>query len=60
MIAFEPDHETHHSVHDPRFVLMCLTNEDYVADWKVGVDGGKDFWVRAELFLAKRKRGEVS
>ncbi|KAJ7255956.1 hypothetical protein C8J57DRAFT_1517678 [Mycena rebaudengoi] len=59
MSPFAPGLEAHHSVDDPRFVLMCLTNEDYVADWKVGDDGGKDFWVRAELFVAKRKRGEV-
>ncbi|KAJ7213763.1 hypothetical protein C8J57DRAFT_1517713 [Mycena rebaudengoi] len=38
---------------------MCLPNEHYVEDWKVGVEGGEDFWVRAELFIAKRKRGEI-
>ncbi|KAJ7213795.1 hypothetical protein C8J57DRAFT_1483330 [Mycena rebaudengoi] len=56
---FEPDNETHHSVDDLRFVLMWLSNDEYIEDWKVGVDGGKDFWVREELFVAKRKRGEI-
>ncbi|KAJ7256018.1 hypothetical protein C8J57DRAFT_1344966, partial [Mycena rebaudengoi] len=59
MIPFEAGSETHYSVDDPRFVLMWLSNDEYVEDWKVGVDGGKDFWVRAELFVAKRKRGEI-
>ncbi|KAJ7213754.1 hypothetical protein C8J57DRAFT_1096694 [Mycena rebaudengoi] len=59
MSPFERDNETHHSVDDPRFVFMWLSNDEYVEDWKVGVEGGKDFWVRAELFVAKRKRGEI-
>jgi hypothetical protein len=41
---FEPGNETHYSVDDPRFVLMWLSNDEYVEDWKVGVEGGKDFW----------------
>jgi hypothetical protein len=38
---------------------VCLQNQHYVEDWKVGVEGGKDFWVRTEQFAAKRKRGEI-
>ncbi|KAJ7256099.1 hypothetical protein C8J57DRAFT_1517822 [Mycena rebaudengoi] len=59
LIPFEPGNETHHSVDDPRFVLMWLSNDEYTEDWKVGVEGGNDFWIRAELFIAKRKRAEI-
>jgi hypothetical protein len=59
MIPFEPGNETHYSVDDPRFVLMWLSNDEYTEDWKVGVERGRDFWARAELFVAKRKRGEI-
>ncbi|KAJ7256087.1 hypothetical protein C8J57DRAFT_1517809 [Mycena rebaudengoi] len=59
MGPFELSNETRYSVDDPRFVLMWLSNDEYAEDWKVGVEGGRDFWVRAELFIAKRKRGEI-
>ncbi|KAJ7255977.1 hypothetical protein C8J57DRAFT_1186198 [Mycena rebaudengoi] len=59
MSPFDPDNEAHHSVDDPRFVLMWLSNDEYAEDWKVGVEGGKDFWVHAELFVAKWIRGEI-
>ncbi|KAJ7319350.1 hypothetical protein DFH08DRAFT_391013 [Mycena albidolilacea] len=44
---------------DPRFLLMVLSTEDYVVDWKIGVQGGMDFWARADAFVAKRRRGEI-
>ncbi|KAJ7255946.1 hypothetical protein C8J57DRAFT_1651328 [Mycena rebaudengoi] len=56
---FKPGNETDYSVDDLRFVLMRLSNDQYAVDWKVGVDGGKDLWVHAELFVAKRKREEI-
>ncbi|KAJ7256066.1 hypothetical protein C8J57DRAFT_1517788 [Mycena rebaudengoi] len=59
MSSFVPGLEAHHLVDDPRFVLMWLSNDEYAEDWKVGVEGGEYFWVRAELFVAKRKRGEI-
>jgi hypothetical protein len=40
-----------HWVDDPRVVFLRL-NHDYVRDWKSGAAGGRDFWVRAEEFLA--------
>ncbi|KAJ7207794.1 hypothetical protein C8J57DRAFT_1403088 [Mycena rebaudengoi] len=47
-------------VDDPRFVLMALDSDEYMADWRVGANGGQDFWARADRFVAKRKRGEIS
>ncbi|KAJ7255673.1 hypothetical protein C8J57DRAFT_1655223 [Mycena rebaudengoi] len=47
-------------VDDPRFVLMALDLDEYVADWRVGSNGGQDFLARADRFVAKRKRGEIS
>ncbi|KAJ7241654.1 hypothetical protein C8J57DRAFT_91518 [Mycena rebaudengoi] len=44
---------------DPRFVLMGLNSEEYVADWVAGATGRQDFWVRAEKFISKRKRGKI-
>ncbi|KAJ7879057.1 hypothetical protein B0H14DRAFT_2710387 [Mycena olivaceomarginata] len=43
----------------PRFLTMVLSTEDYVVDWKIGVQGGMDFWARADAFVAKRRRGEI-
>jgi hypothetical protein len=47
-------------VDDLRFVLMALDTDEYVADWRVGANGGQDFWARADRFVTKRKRGEIS
>ncbi|KAJ6481481.1 hypothetical protein C8R47DRAFT_589294 [Mycena vitilis] len=42
-----------------RVVLMRFTVDDnnYARDWKLGVTGGRDFWVRAEglIFLAAKQ-----
>ncbi|KAJ7677801.1 hypothetical protein DFH06DRAFT_1316600 [Mycena polygramma] len=42
---------------DQRVVVLQLDldNDNYVRDWKTGATGGRDFWVRAEEFLAKKK-----
>ncbi|KAJ7917082.1 hypothetical protein B0H13DRAFT_2444602 [Mycena leptocephala] len=44
---------------DPRVVLLRsqldICADDYSQDWKLGVAGGPDFWVRAEEFLAKKR-----
>jgi hypothetical protein len=42
---------------DPRLVL--LGGAGYFTDWVVGTNGGADFWVRVELFVAKKRPGEV-
>lgn len=44
---------------DPRLVLMTMSTLEYVVDWNIGVSGGPDFWTRAEIFIAKRRRGEI-
>ncbi|KAJ6458046.1 hypothetical protein C8R47DRAFT_167150 [Mycena vitilis] len=45
------------TIRDPRFVVMVVPN--YEADWKTGARGGADFWVRAEEFIALKRRGEI-
>ncbi|KAJ6598161.1 hypothetical protein DFH09DRAFT_1271973, partial [Mycena vulgaris] len=45
------------SIADPRFVLMNMIG--WAKDWEVGTQGGKDEWARAELFIAKKRRGEI-
>jgi hypothetical protein len=42
---------------DPRFVVLLWS--DYLADWELGARGGDDFWVQAEEFIAKKRRGEI-
>ncbi|KAJ7621459.1 hypothetical protein FB45DRAFT_141427 [Roridomyces roridus] len=48
---------------DPRFVLMPMTFDEIVKNWESGararVQGGWDFWKRAEAFVEKKRRGEV-
>ncbi|KAJ7259239.1 hypothetical protein C8J57DRAFT_1339848 [Mycena rebaudengoi] len=48
------------STDDLRLVLMCVTSKDAaVADWQAGAGGESDMWTRAEIFIAKRRRGET-
>ncbi|KAJ7256915.1 hypothetical protein C8J57DRAFT_1343335 [Mycena rebaudengoi] len=48
------------STDDLRLVLMCTTRKDEViADWQAGARGESDMWTRAEIFIAKRRRGET-
>ncbi|KAJ7776169.1 hypothetical protein B0H16DRAFT_1879574 [Mycena metata] len=42
---------------DPRVVLMAVPS--YSEDWKIGAEGGDDFWARADTFVARKRRGEV-
>ncbi|KAJ7489138.1 hypothetical protein FB451DRAFT_1223842 [Mycena latifolia] len=46
------------SIDDARF-LYASTSHDDVLDWVIGTRDGVDFWVRAERFVAKRRRGEI-
>jgi hypothetical protein len=32
---------------------------EVIADWTLGAKGGKDFWARTELFIDKRRLGEI-
>ncbi|KAJ7616570.1 hypothetical protein FB45DRAFT_934491 [Roridomyces roridus] len=43
---------------DGRFVHMCCFR--YIKDWHMGALTGNDYWARAEIFIAKRKAGEVN
>ncbi|KAJ7087461.1 hypothetical protein C8R44DRAFT_820131 [Mycena epipterygia] len=42
---------------DPRFVVMC--SSWFFKDWQMGVHVGRDYWSRAEDFIAKRRSGEI-
>ncbi|KAF7303826.1 hypothetical protein MIND_00612400 [Mycena indigotica] len=44
---------------DERY-LVSLFPERYWDDWTNGAFGGEDIWTRAEDFLAKKRRGEIS
>ncbi|KAJ7768957.1 hypothetical protein B0H16DRAFT_1781208 [Mycena metata] len=39
--------------------LVVATYADYYADWEAGARGREDVWVRAEKFVAAKKRGEI-
>lgn len=47
------------SIDDVRFVLTMSEVDYFPADWKAGTQGGQDYWARADIFVAKRRRGEV-
>ncbi|KAJ7488973.1 hypothetical protein FB451DRAFT_681221 [Mycena latifolia] len=55
----EYPHDALPSIDDPRFVAMVLSDDEYESDWLAGTKGGLDFWARAELFIAKKRRGEI-
>ncbi|KAJ7689297.1 hypothetical protein B0H17DRAFT_1202419 [Mycena rosella] len=56
-VGYADDHWI--SIDDTRFVYMMLSDDEYERDWVVGVKGGMDFWARAALFVAKKRRGEI-
>ncbi|KAJ7628262.1 hypothetical protein DFH06DRAFT_1338706 [Mycena polygramma] len=45
------------TIRDQRFVVMVIPDSE--ADWKIGARGGADFWVRAEEFISRKRRGEI-
>ncbi|KAJ7489043.1 hypothetical protein FB451DRAFT_1552954 [Mycena latifolia] len=46
-------------IDDPPVVIMALTRTAFVRDWRLGVAGGRDFWARADEFIAK-KRSDIT
>lgn len=44
-------------VNDVRVVVRIIL--DYVVDWETGARSGVDFWVRAERFITRKRRGEI-
>ncbi|KAJ7489097.1 hypothetical protein FB451DRAFT_1125319 [Mycena latifolia] len=47
------------SIDDPRFVLMSMTYNEMIVDWEAATQGECNFWDRADIFVAKRRRGEI-
>ncbi|KAJ6585712.1 hypothetical protein B0H19DRAFT_1110562 [Mycena capillaripes] len=45
-------------VADPRVLVMVLSTF-ILPDWKIGAEGGDDFWVRADTFIVRKRRGEI-
>ncbi|KAJ7776727.1 hypothetical protein B0H14DRAFT_330645 [Mycena olivaceomarginata] len=48
-----------HYVDNVRLVYMDIGLENLEGDWVAGTRGGIDFWVRAEAFVEKKRRGEI-
>jgi hypothetical protein len=46
-------------INDPRFVMVALSYDEYVEDWCAGAKCGSDYWFRADMFIAKKLRGEI-
>ncbi|KAJ6526512.1 hypothetical protein DFH09DRAFT_1095224 [Mycena vulgaris] len=44
---------------DPRFVMMVMAFAHEASDWQIGTRTGRDYWLRVEEFVAKRKSGEA-
>ncbi|KAF8176403.1 hypothetical protein K438DRAFT_2022608 [Mycena galopus ATCC 62051] len=47
------------SVDDDRLVYMHARAAWNEEEWITGTKGGADFWVHAETFIAKKRRGEI-
>ncbi|KAJ6482572.1 hypothetical protein C8R45DRAFT_305142 [Mycena sanguinolenta] len=47
------------SAEDDRFVRMLARFAWSEEDWITGLNGGMDFWTCAEIFIAKKRRGET-
>ncbi|KAJ7778917.1 hypothetical protein B0H16DRAFT_1683228 [Mycena metata] len=45
---------------DVRFVLIVVSDDEYTTDWVTGARGGIDFWARGDMFVAKKRRGEIT
>ncbi|KAJ6531109.1 hypothetical protein B0H19DRAFT_1273331 [Mycena capillaripes] len=43
---------------DPRVVVLRMVILSG-ADWKIGANGGDDFWVRADTFVTRKRKGEI-
>lgn len=46
-------------VADPRYMVSVYVSHEYLSDWEVGVHGGIDFWAAADVFVARKRRGEI-
>ncbi|KAJ7241566.1 hypothetical protein C8J57DRAFT_1244521 [Mycena rebaudengoi] len=46
-------------IDEPRFVVISLSFEECLEDWKLVAKGGRDFWFHAENFVARRRRSEI-
>ncbi|KAJ7241630.1 hypothetical protein C8J57DRAFT_1560856 [Mycena rebaudengoi] len=46
-------------IDDLRFVLMSYSFTEIIDDWKLGTAGGRDFWIHAENFVSRRRRGKI-
>ncbi|KAJ7176868.1 hypothetical protein C8R46DRAFT_1077552 [Mycena filopes] len=44
---------------DDRFVYMKIPNESPLDEWLKGTRGEVDHWARADMFIAKKRRGEI-
>jgi hypothetical protein len=42
---------------DPRIVVMAVA--DFRNDWQTAARCGKEFWSRAEAFVARMRKGEI-
>ncbi|KAJ7637549.1 hypothetical protein DFH06DRAFT_1335710 [Mycena polygramma] len=39
--------------------FVVLLSEAYSADWEQGAHGGLNFWAKADLFVAKKRKSEI-
>ncbi|KAF7377398.1 Zn(2)-C6 fungal-type domain-containing protein [Mycena sanguinolenta] len=44
---------------DDRFVWMLTKSAGKEKDWIIGSNGGMDFWISAEIFIVKKRSGEI-
>ncbi|KAJ6531167.1 hypothetical protein B0H19DRAFT_471810 [Mycena capillaripes] len=49
----------HSFSNDAATAVVMVMSTVMVDDWKTGAEGGDDFWVRADAFLARKRKGEI-
>ncbi|KAJ7123380.1 hypothetical protein C8R44DRAFT_875586 [Mycena epipterygia] len=55
--AIEPLQDGDALTQDVRFVVIRA--RWFLKDWQMGIHAGRDYWSRAESFIAKRRSGEI-
>jgi hypothetical protein len=57
MVEYEAEF-SQYPTQDLCFVMIICSK--YFWDWAAGARGGVDFWIRADTFIAQKKRGDVA
>ncbi|KAF7304550.1 hypothetical protein HMN09_00857700 [Mycena chlorophos] len=52
----DPHSSWEERIPDPRFCVVTVVNKPFSADWRIGAEGGRGLWQRAEERVAERRK----